>query len=469
MRNYNYRRVMKFIKKIVKLDIEKCRPFFVDQSKNFTRNRKQPLDKLLKTMLINCGASTDEQLRLAQGIGDARASGAAFIQQRKKLTREFYDYFFEYILSQSEKPSAYRGKYLLIAGDGSDINIYPNPDDERTRLNLSNNPHNKVSNQIHLNALFSVLDGIFLEYEIQDHMDEDENEAAFRMAERLSSRIIGKLIPLLTFDRGYESYRLMMKLDGLGYKYCIRAKDSWSNGMSSRYKHLCGEDGCFDEMITSRFTRNYWVMQDKNFDNSGYTFVPSNCRNEFVPQPENNKGRPRKGAKRTLTYKEFSFRMTRLKLSEGSYEVLISNLPFDEFSTQDLKELYHFRWEIETSFRQLKYDDCASFLHSKKKDYAIAELIMSMIFHNICSIVLMMISEELFLRMEARLRSYAYKVSYSDLSKTLKLFVRGHDPTLKIENLVRELERTMEPIRDHRKFDRILKTRQFTSFLYRAA
>ena len=469
MRKYKWNKIVKFIKEVTKIDIEKCRDLFADSERNFTRKRKQPLDVLLRTLLMNYGSTLNQQLRLTQGIGDDRASAAALIQQKRKLTQEFYDFFFRSILGHIKDLTPYKGKYLVVAGDGSDVNIHPDPTDDKTKLKLSNNPHDKVCNQLHLNAFVAVPDGVFLEYEIQDHKDKDEDEAAILMAERLSAKSTNKRIPIITLDRGYESYRLMMKLDSLGYKYCIRVKDSWSNGIASRYKHLCGEDGCFDEIITTRFTRNCWVVHDKSFDNSGYTYVPPNSRNEFIPKPENNVGRTKKNEERKLSYVEFTFRMTRIKLSDDSYEVLVSNLPKDEFSAQDLKDLYHLRWVIETSFRQLKYDDCASFLHSKKKQYAIGELIMSMVFHNICSIVLMALAEELQARMEARRRCYAYKVSYSDLAGTMKIYLQGRDPPLKVENLVRELERTMEPVRDNRKFERILKTRQFISFFYRAA
>ncbi|MFL2132195.1 transposase, partial [Ruoffia sp. FAM 24228] len=46
--------------------------------------------------------------------------------------------------------------------------------------------------------------------------------------------------------------------------------------------------------------------------------------------------------------------MVRLELSESTYECLITNLD-DNFTPNDLKELYHLRWGIETSFRDLKH------------------------------------------------------------------------------------------------------------------
>ena len=50
-----------------------------------------------------------------------------------------------------------------------------------------------------------------------------------------------------------------------------------------------------------------------------------------------------------------SFRIARFKIADNSYETVITNLDRSCFSVEKLKELYHLRWLIETSFRELKY------------------------------------------------------------------------------------------------------------------
>ena len=66
-------------------------------------------------------------------------------------------------------------------------------------------------------------------------------------------------------------------------------------------------------------------------------------------------------------------------------------------------------------------------------------------------------------------RKLLYKVSYSDLAKTLRLYASGRDPTITIQKIVKELEMTIQPVRNERAFPRILKPRSFTPFIYRAA
>ena len=47
-------------------------------------------------------------------------------------------------------------------------------------------------------------------------------------------------------------------------------------------------------------------------------------------------------------------RITEVKLESGEIEYLISNLPMEKFTTNDLKELYDKKWKIETTFDFLK-------------------------------------------------------------------------------------------------------------------
>ena len=47
-------------------------------------------------------------------------------------------------------------------------------------------------------------------------------------------------------------------------------------------------------------------------------------------------------------------RITEVKLESGEIECLISNLPVEKFTTNDLKELYDKRWKIEIAFDFLK-------------------------------------------------------------------------------------------------------------------
>ena len=74
--------------------------------------------------------------------------------------------------------------------------------------------------------------------------------------------------------------------------------------------------------------------------------------------------------------------VVRIKIGEERYESLVTNLPSNEFSTADLKKLYHLRWGIETAFRELKYTLGMNWFHAKKKELIKQEIIARFIMYN---------------------------------------------------------------------------------------
>ena len=57
------------------------------------------------------------------------------------------------------------------------------------------------------------------------------------------------------------------------------------------------------------------------------------------------------------------------------------------FSAEKLKELYHLRWGIETSFRELKYAIGLTSFHAKKVDYIKQEIFARLTLYNYCELI----------------------------------------------------------------------------------
>lgn len=51
---------------------------------------------------------------------------------------------------------------------------------------------------------------------------------------------------------------------------------------------------------------------------------------------------------------KISLRLVRVRLENGDYEILATNLPCEVFPTAEIGELYHMRWGIETAYETLK-------------------------------------------------------------------------------------------------------------------
>lgn len=79
------------------------------------------------------------------------------------------------------------------------------------------------------------------------------------------------------------------------------------------------------------------------------------------------------------------FRINNFDTGREEWEVLLTNLNRFEFPILRMKEMYHKRWDIETSFRELKYALGGINFHSKKDDFIKMELFAHFIMFNAVS------------------------------------------------------------------------------------
>ena len=86
-----------------------------------------------------------------------------------------------------------------------------------------------------------------------------------------------------------------------------------------------------------------------------------------------------------VKYRIVKFRINNEESGKECWEVLVTNLDRFQFPIDKMKELYHMRWDIETSFRELKYALGAVQFHSRKPDFQIMELFAQMIMFNAVS------------------------------------------------------------------------------------
>lgn len=109
--------------------------------------------------------------------------------------------------------------------DGSDINICHNPKDRDTYYIQTTAA--KGYNQLHLNALYDVLNNICQDVYIDTAKKTNECNALARM-------IRGRQYPdrsVVICGRGYEKYNLMAAFIENNQKFIIRVKDITSNGI----------------------------------------------------------------------------------------------------------------------------------------------------------------------------------------------------------------------------------------------
>ncbi len=412
--------------------------FSKNPKKDFIRKRKLDFKRMINIMLSMGGKSLKIELLDNFSYNIESPSASAFVQQRHKLLPEAFEYLFQQFTKRVMPSKLYNG-YRLLAVDGSDISIYHNPSDSDTYF--PNGPKAKGFNLLQLNALYDLCNKVFIDAQILPGRKANEREALIDMLNRSDK----SEKTIIIADRGYESYNVSEYISQKGWNYLIRIKDINSKGISSGLD-IPNED-CFDKDYSLKATRRQ--TNEIKSNPKEYKFMPQNQRFDYLPV----------GSKETYP---INFRLVRFPISENTYEVLITNLDRDMFPVEKLKELYHMRWGIETSFRELKYALSLTSLHSKKVDFIIQEIFARLTMYNFCEIITLHTVIK-----HKKGTKHIYQVNYTiAIAICLRFFKhRGHSPP-DVEALI---AKHILPVRPWRKDPRKVKTKSTVSFIYRIA
>jgi hypothetical protein len=140
----------------------------------------------------------------------------------------------------------------------------------------------------------------------------------------------------------------------------------------------------------------------------------------------------------------------------------MTNLPSVQFDVAGIKELYHLRWGIETSFRELKYAIGTTHFHSKKDLHIQQEILAKLILYNFCELITTHVI------IKEMKRKHIYQLNYTIAIHICKFFLRSGDrrSPLDVEALI---QKELLPVRAHRKSPRKKHNIAPVSFLYRVA
>lgn len=264
----------------------------------------------------------------------------------------------------------------------------------------------------------------------------EENES-FAMIEMIK-KLTANQKTIIMADRGYETYNIFANIQERGLFYLIRIKDTSKKGSISGSLSL--PVSCeFDEEIELIMTR-----KQKFYKTKGYKYLSNSSPFDFLDS-EN------------LFY-TLHLRLTQFQLENGVYECIASNLDKEEFPPEKIKELYHMRWGIETSFRELKYTIGLTNLHSKNVEYICQEIYAKLILYNFCEII----SANIIL--EERNRKYTYQLNYTMAIQICRHYLRQTFVTIDVEGLIKK---ELSPQRPHRQYQRRVIKKRWVSFAYR--
>ena len=412
----------------------------INPGKDFSRNRKLPLTDLLKFCIcMGDGSTKKEILQFFDYSADA-PSNSAFLQQREKLHPDVFNSIF-HLFNFNFKPALYMDKYQLVACDGSAFSYTKYPQDADCYFP----PDGKSSsgyNQAHVITLYDILSKRYCDAVIQPARLKNEYLAMAQIVQRLSPSCG---VPVFIADRGFASYNIFANVIERGFFFLIRAD-------KKRFQAMLGSDypqqPSFDIHITRILTRSTSIKKRLHPElGSLYRYICNNVPFDFIE--------PRSGIEYTM-----HLRALRFSINANSYENIITNLPDDIFTLENIKDLYHLRWDIENSFREFKYILGAGRFHSRKFKFICMEIWARMVLYNFCSTITTgsIVSK--------KGPKHAHQVNRTIIFNAC-IYLLGLHPGEDPPDIDALVARNTLPVRHDRSFIRHLRTRVPTIFLYR--
>ena len=417
--------------------------FAKNPTSNFTRERKLPLREVISVLLCMEGGSLTSELLRYFGCSQHTASTSAFIQQRQKINEFAFPSLFDMFVKNTDTHRRYKG-YRLFAADGSDVQIPTNPKEKNSFFPGS--ASQKSYNLLHLDALYDLLGHTYIDAEVSGKRNSDENGVLCRMVDRSSIENV-----LIIADRGYESYNLFAHIQEKGWKYLIRVKDIHSSGIAAGLDlPNCDEfDRWFHFHFTKRQTKEAKLLLN---DKQNYKSLPATTSFDYLPV-SNRKHDP-------ISLYYLPFRVVRFKISESSYETVITNLDEAEFSPDELKRLYGMRWGIETSFRELKYTVGLLHFHAKKVENITQEIFARLIMYNFSELITSHVV------IQKPNRKHPYKANFSVAVHVCRQFLLGNVSPPDVDATI---SKNVSVTRTGRSNPRNMVSKHAVSFLYRVA
>lgn len=324
----------------------------------------------------------------------------AFIAINEEFTKHYYQ----------EKPliQLWNQKYLLVACDGSLVQL---PESKALAQHFGRWKNHTDLGMVmgRASLLYDVLNRITLASYLMPCTG-GERELFMKHYEQ-SQALLSSHTPLFIMDRGYPSFELCKDLDEADKLFIIRCKS-----------------GFCKEVVK-------FVKQD--IDQTWVTIPPK----PWVVQ----------GVSKKSKHKEpLRVRVVRILLPSGEYEYLLTNT---NFTLNQLSELYHLRWGVETQYGFLKEHMQLENFSAKTVQGVLQDFHACVLTGNLAQLVikeaeLELLEEEKKVQGEQKVRKHAYQINQNVALGILKN--RIPDLLLKPEKLPQNLARLKVKIKRHK-------------------
>lgn len=299
--------------------LEVCRD---GKTNTLVRRRKMPIEDLVYSMINRKGLTLKLELRNYMKITHpgVEISKPGYLKQRVKLNPEAFKVLYQshnknFYQDAEVEPYTYKG-YLVLAADGSDINI-PTTAETVEKYGSASVRGGKPCAQIGLGCIYDVLNRFILDSSI-NKVKFDEMRVAQEQLSNIKDTIGDRYPYMVIMDRGYPSTPAFLKFIDDGIYFVARLKTS---DYKAEQKALKSNDEDVEIALTKARRRNYIGKKEESI---------------------------------MMSRDFFSLRMVKVNFDNDTSEILATNLPRETFPEECFAEIYHMRWGIETAYEVLK-------------------------------------------------------------------------------------------------------------------
>lgn len=299
--------------------LEVCRD---GKTNTLVRRRKMPIEDLVYSMINRKGLTLKLELRNYMKITHpgVEISKPGYLKQRMKLNPEALKVLYQshnknFYQDAEVEPYTYKG-YLVLAADGSDINI-PTTAETVEKYGSASVRGGKPCAQIGLGCIYDVLNRFILDSSI-NKVKFDEMRVAQEQLSNIKDTIGDRYPYMVIMDRGYPSTPAFLKFIDDGIYFVARLK---SSDYKAEQKALKSNDEDVEIALTKARRSNYIGKKEEAI---------------------------------MMSRDLFSLRMVKVNFDNDNSEILATNLPRETFPEECFAEIYHMRWSIETAYEVLK-------------------------------------------------------------------------------------------------------------------
>lgn len=418
---------------------EELRSLCRSHASDFTRVYKFPwYDRILYMIFRSEKCVSSELSKYFNAIGkpENQISKQALFKAAKKLNvnaliklvHVLPEFFYE-----TDLVKTYHG-YILLAEDGTTLELMP---EWAAILNYGFAKNQTVKDEFDATkavsrsaALYDVINGLIVDFTMKRYTDA-EMPMAIGHLQRTHSLYQDKKVIYLA-DRNYDSVELFALLELYGFNYCLRGKNNF-------FKHYIEKMASDDEWIEVTIDAA-WLKRLK------YSFAIE----RFQKDP---KIRVRV-VKRSYTYTD------EKGIEQTQDLIFFTNLPKEEFDSDEIALLYSKRWQLEVSYKTLKSTLEWERYFSNGTNTETCSIYAKVIYHNLLGIVRKHL--DAYLGNQFSNNKYQYQMNVAQLNEFLKhhklvrMLRAGNRSAIRrmLEILLLLIHKIKVPVRPNRHFQR---------------